>query len=262
MKYVAAFLMSVIIVGSNSNLSSAAADNHNAKSVQNSSAMPSYQIITKFEKNVSRHQIIWREKGVTLTANRIKIEDAIPIEANIITSMVVTNGDKKYTISTADFEDKFRDVTSASLSSSNTWLAIQVKRSSGESLVLVNLRTGEFSILNDRLLAEGKKNVETVADYNWSPKADQIAFSFGDPSKNSIAIYDTRKNSILYLPRETNYISTSVILWHKNGQYFDYICESPSDQSILYRYSLEDNKVKPVKKISKNELQRWTKLDK
>ncbi|WP_340029859.1 hypothetical protein MHB71_13095 [Paenibacillus sp. FSL H7-0940] len=114
----------------------------------------------------------------------------------------------------------------------------------------MNLTTGEYTILNERLEKAGKQGVETIASYNWSPKEDIIAFSYGNTEKSTLAIYDTKKERIVYLLRATNYIRTSLILWHKNGKSIDFISEYPSDQWILFRYNTESKKVKPVKKIT------------
>jgi hypothetical protein len=82
MKYVnikcaTAFLLSITLLGSISNLAIAATKNQpNSKvSVQSSSKANSlnsslYQYITKFEKTVSQSQIVWKENDVTLTANK------------------------------------------------------------------------------------------------------------------------------------------------------------------------------------------------
>ncbi|WP_283657660.1 hypothetical protein [Paenibacillus sp. RC343] len=126
----------------------------------------------------------------------------------------------------------------------------------------MDMKNGKHQILNDQLSAAGKKNIETINSYNWSPKADQLAFSYGDPAKSSIAIYDSQKGAFTFLPRETDYISTSLILWNKNGNQFNYISEYPSDQKRLYTYSMITKKVKTVKKLSEKEFQQWLKLDK
>lgn len=141
-------------------------------------------------------------------------------------------------------------------------MAIQAQRSAGNTLLLINLTTGKSIIVNDLLKAKGKRNIESITAYNWSPKEDQIAFSYGDTSSSSIGIYNTKKDAFIYLPRETNYISTNLILWHKSGKNIDYISEYPSDQKKLYRYSMDSKKVKPVKKMSQSEFQKWFKLDK
>ncbi|WP_190945691.1 hypothetical protein [Paenibacillus sp. UASWS1643] len=78
--------------------------------------------------------------------------------------------------------------------------------------------------------------------------ATSFAFSYGNTEKSTLAIYDTKKERFVYLPRATNYISTGLILWHKNGKSIDFISEYPSDQWILFRYNTESKKVKPVKK--------------
>ncbi|WP_413374585.1 hypothetical protein [Paenibacillus taichungensis] len=221
-----------------------------------------YSSVKPFKRNNSTNKIIWKGGNITLTATTVKLEGKPTFEQNVIQSIVVTKGSQKHTIETRDLEDNWLDITSVVASNSNTWLAIHAERSSGSTLMLLNLQTGEVTELNDRLKKAGKKNIETIADYNWAPNEDQIAFSYGDPSKSSIAIYNVQKESFVYLPRATNYISTILILWQKNGKILDYISEYPSDQMILYRYSIESNKVKPLKKISRNEFAEWFKLDK
>jgi hypothetical protein len=232
-------------------------------SVDATSVTPSiYSSVKPFKKNNSANKIIWKGGSITLTATTVKLEGKPTFEQNVIQSIVVTKGSQKHTIETSDLEDNWLDISSVVASNSNTWLAIHANRSSGNTLMLLNLQTGEVTELNDRLKKAGKKNIETIATYNWVPHEDQIAFSYGDPSKSSLAIYNVQKESLIYLPRATNYISTNLILWQKNGKILDYISEYPSDQMILYRYSVESNKVKPVKKISRNEFAEWFKLHK
>lgn len=154
------------------------------------------------------------------------------------------------------------DITSVAQSPSNEWIAMQAEKSAGSNLILVNLKTGKYTILNECLEKSGKQGVETIASYNWSPKEDIIAFSYGDTEKSTLAIYDTKKDSFVYPPRATNYISTGLILWHKNGKSIDYISEYPSDQWILFRYDTESKKVKPIQKITQKEFQQWFTLDK
>ncbi|WP_315794261.1 hypothetical protein [Paenibacillus sp. BIC5C1] len=233
------------------------------RSVNAPSVTPSiYSSVKPFKKSNSTNKIIWKGGNITLTATTVKLEGKPTFEQNVIQSIVVTKGNQKHTIETSDLEDSWLDITSVVASNSKTWLAVNAKRSSGNTLMLLNLQTGDKTELNERLKKAGKKNIETIAAYNWAPNEDQIAFSYGDPSKSSLAIYNVKKESFIYLPRATNYISTNLILWQKNGKILDYISEYPSDQMILYRYSIESNKVKPVKKISRNEFAEWFKLDK
>lgn len=232
-------------------------------SVDPTSVTPSiYSSIKPFKRNNRTDKIIWKGGNITLTATTVRLEGKPTFEQNVIQSIVVTKGNQKHTIETSNLEDNWLDITSVVASTSNTWLAIHAERSSGNTLMLLNLRTGDMTELNERLKQAGKKNIETIAAYNWAPNEEQIAFSYGDPSKSSLAIYNVHKESFVYLPRATNYISTNLILWQKNGKMLDYISEYPSDQMILYRYSIESNKVKPVKKISRNEFAEWFKLDK
>ncbi|TQS00902.1 hypothetical protein [Paenibacillus ottowii] len=267
LKYAIAFLSGIVLVGSVSGFSIVNANRtlHPNTYVQSSvhAVNPSvYQSITKFKKSETPNQLTWTEKNITLVAKKIERENIPSSEKRVITSITIKKGDKNYTLKTDGYNDKLRDISSVAVSPSNTWLAIQAERSAGNTLLLINLATGKSIIVNDLLKAKGKRNIESITAYNWSPKEDQIAFSYGDTSSSSIAIYNTNKDAFIYLPRETNYISTSLILWHKSGKNIDYISEYPSDQKKLYRYSMDSKKVKPVKKMSQIEFQQWFKLDK
>ncbi|MEJ3716519.1 hypothetical protein WGM54_00705 [Paenibacillus polymyxa] len=267
LKYAIAFLSGIVMVGSVSGFSIVNANRtlHSNPYVQSSvhAVNPSvYQSITKFKKSETPNQVMWKEKNITLLAKKVELENVPSSEKSVITSITIKKGEKSYTLKTDGYNDKLRDISSAVLSPSNTWLAIQAQRSAGDTLLLINLTTGKSTIVNDLLKAKGKKNVESITAYNWSPKEDQIAFSFGDTSSSSLAIYNTKKDGFIYLPRETDYISTGLTLWHKDGKSLDYISEYPSDQKKLYRYSMDSKKVKSVKKISQSEFQKWFKLDK
>ncbi|WP_339195394.1 hypothetical protein MKY95_27440 [Paenibacillus sp. FSL P4-0176] len=268
MKYTNVLLSSVIVLGSLGTLSTASSSLHTSDKIAhiaaNSTSVNSstYQSISKFEKTKGSNKIVWRGDDITITANTLKLDAAADFEQNIIDTIVVTHGKEKHTLQTGDFEVKLLDISSVAESPSNEWVAIQVEKSAGSNLILMNLKTGNYTIINERLETAGKQNVETISSYNWSPKEDIIAFSYGSTEKSTLAIYDTKKDSVVYLPRATNYISTGLILWHENGKSMDYISEYPSDQWILFRYDIGIKKVKPVKRITKKEFQQWFKLDK
>ncbi|GGH70280.1 hypothetical protein GCM10008014_54560 [Paenibacillus silvae] len=269
MKVTKILLSSVLVLSSMATLSSIQASAFNTNTSvspitikSTSMASSLYQSIPKFKKTLNGNKIIWTGKTIKVTANTVGQEKAATFESKIIKSIVVSKGKISRTINTGDYDEKLLDVTSVVDSYTGEWVAIQASKSAGNVLILVNLKTGEATLINDRLLKAGKKGIETIASYNWSPKENKIAFSYGDTEKSSLAIYDPVKDTVEYLPRETNYISTGLLLWHKNGNTLDYISEYPSNQMILYRYNSANKKVKPVKKISQKEFQQLLKLDK
>lgn len=271
MKFTYVLLSSVLVLGSVVALSSAQADAYNNNkpiltsqiSLESTSVSSSfYQNVPKFKKTMSSNKIIWTGKTIKVTANTMEQDKAATFESKFIESIVISKGKMIYTLETGKFTEKWLDVTSAVDSQSGEWLAIQLEKSAGSSVILIDLKNGKSTILGDRLVKAGKKGIETIASYNWSPKEDKIAISYGDTEKSSIAIYDPKKDSFEYLPRTTSYISTGLILWQKNGKVMDYISEYPSDQMVLFRYNTETKKVKSVKKITRKEFQRLFKLDK
>ncbi|MFX3645961.1 MAG: hypothetical protein ACE3K2_15045 [Paenibacillus sp.] len=268
MKYTNVLLSCVIVLGSLGALSTAPSSFHPSDKIAHIAAKSTsvnsstYQSIPKFNKTIGLNKIVWKGDNSTITANILKQDAVAHFEQNIIDTIVVAHGKEKHILHTGDFGVKLLDITSVAESPSNGWIAIRAEKSAGSNLILVNVKTGEYTILNERLEQAGKQDVETISSYNWSPKEDIIAFSYGNTEKSILAIYDTKKDRLVHLPRATNYISTGLILWHKNGKNMDYISEYPSDQWILFRYNTASKKVKPVKKISQNEFQQWFKLDK
>lgn len=62
----------------------------------------------------------------------------------------------KKTLQTGDFEVILLDITSVVGTPSNGWIAIQEEeQSAGSNLILVNLTTGKYTILNERLEKTG-----------------------------------------------------------------------------------------------------------
>ncbi|WP_145050002.1 hypothetical protein [Paenibacillus xylanexedens] len=232
-----------------------------SNSVLSATTAPSvYASNHTFQKSNS-NPLHWKGGNITLTTTSTQREDVPAFEQHVIQSIVVTQGKQQYTMQTSDWEDKLLQITSVAASDSKAWIAIQAERSAGSSLILLNLETGEWRNLQDRLHQAGQKNVETITAYAWAPSEDQVAFSYGDTSKSTISIYNAQQDRLMKLPRTTNYITTSLILWQKDGTWLDYISEYPSDQFILYRYTLASNKVKPVKKMKRQESQEWIKLN-
>ncbi|WP_339310717.1 hypothetical protein NZ043_03740 [Paenibacillus sp. FSL k6-2145] len=268
MKYTNVLLSSVIVLGSLGTLSTASSSFHPSEKVAHIAAKSTsvnsstYQSIPKFIKTIGSNRMVWKGDNTTITANTLKQDAVADFEQNIIDTIVVAHGKEKHILHTEDFGVKLLDITSVAESPSNGWIAIRAEKSAGSNLILVNFKTGKYTIVNERLEKAGKQDVETISSYNWSPKEDIIAFSYGNTEKSTLAIYDTKSDRFVYLPRATNYISTGLILWHKNGKNIDYISEYPSDQWILFRYNTASSKVEPVKKISRKEFQQWLKLDK
>ncbi|MDR6719764.1 hypothetical protein ABGV43_09065 [Paenibacillus amylolyticus] len=268
MKYTHALLSSIIVLGSLGTLSTAPTSFHTSDKVAHINAestsinSSTYQSIAKFRKTMGSDKIVWKGDNITVTANTLKLDAAADFEHNIIDTIAVAHGKDKHILHTEDFGVNLVDITSVAESPSNEWIAIRAEKSAGSNLILVNCKTGKYIILNERLEKTGKHDVETISSYNWSPKEDIIAFSYGNTEKSILAIYDTKKDRFVYLPRATNYISTGLILWHKSGRNMDYISEYPSDQWILFRYNTTSKKVKPVKKMTRKESQQWFKLDK
>ncbi|CAH1197088.1 hypothetical protein [Paenibacillus sp. JJ-223] len=248
----------------NSTLAASAQGQTSKQAVSQVSAASSvvYQNVTQYAKKTAPGSIVWTGKGLTVTAHTVVKEDKADFEQNVIESIVIQKGAVRHEIDTADYDDSWLDLASVAESPATGWVAIQASRSAGASLLLVNLDTGESIVLNDRLQQEVKGTLETITAYQWSPTGEQIAFSYGDPSKSTLAIYDAAKDSVLRLPRTTNYISTSLILWHKNGKAFDFISEHPSDRFTLFRYDTKSSKVKPVRKLTRKQMGDWLKLDK
>ncbi|MGD0030908.1 hypothetical protein SLT67_06060 [Paenibacillus illinoisensis] len=264
MKYTHILLSGAILLSSLSMLSlpqQSASKTAAKSSVENKVVDSSiYPNANQFNKKISANKIVWTGMNVILEADVVNKPDRASFEQNVIESITVTVGEQTYIINTGKFDDQLLDIISMDVSRSKDWIAIHAERSAGKTLILVEVKTGKLMVLNDLMQDDRNQPIETIASYHWSPKKDEIAISFGDTAKSSLAIYDPSKDSFHYLPRRTNYISTNLVLWQKNGNTLDYISEYPSDQLILFRYNTKTNQVKPVQKINKQEWAQWFEL--
>ncbi|WP_136603871.1 hypothetical protein [Paenibacillus dokdonensis] len=55
-------------------------------------------------------------------------------------------------------------------------------------------------------------------------------------------------------------ISTSYVMWSKDGQTVSYISENPSDQMKLYRYSIADDSTVKVRDLTREEFDKFLKF--
>ncbi|MMZ53791.1 hypothetical protein D1872_155940 [compost metagenome] len=129
LKYAIAFLSSIVLVGSISgfsitNANSTLQPNTYVQSSVNTVNPSVYQSITKFKKNETPDQVMWKEKNITLLAKKVELENVPSSEKSVITSITIKKGEKSYTLKTDGYNDKLRDISSVVLSPSNTWLAI------------------------------------------------------------------------------------------------------------------------------------------
>ncbi|MEW4371831.1 hypothetical protein [Paenibacillus kandeliae] len=144
------------------------------------------------------------------------------------------------------------DLMSMSVSPSGNYVAIQTSKEAGYQLIVFHVQTASFTILNDVLPAP--TTVETVSVYNWSPQRDQLAVAYGTTDYSRIAIYKASSSTCIRIPRVSNWISTAVVLWNKQGTTLDFASEYPSDHYKLYRYILRTQQVKGIQALNRTQL--------
>ncbi|WP_334074439.1 hypothetical protein [Paenibacillus sp. A14] len=200
-------------------------------------------------KKVTSNKITWKENKVTFIANKKK---------DSISTLNFINKDKNFKIK---IDPKPDDIFSLSLSSTKQYVAVALKYGYGNKLMLLNLSSGKYFILNDLLKSNNKGTVESISANNWSPDGKKIAFRYGDTSTSKLAIYDVEKNTFSYPPIREDYLGVYRIMWYKDGKCFDYISDFPDNPALkLYRYTLNDNSITTVSSITENELSNMDKL--
>lgn len=117
----------------------------------------------------------------------------------------------------------------------------------------MNLNNGESVNLNSELELSGKKRIQYIHPYSWSPNSETLALAYENPSSN-IALYSTDNKQYSFTTTDTKYISTAFLLWKKNGDSLDIVSEQPSDVFKLYRLDIQNQTVKEIAPISRDEL--------
>ena len=232
-------ILSAVSLG-NGNHTAAAAGSH-----MNTS--PYYSPQEKATKQETATKITWKEGTVTVTANKqqsIEIPDTTAIH-----SINVTSGAAKYTV---ELTKEARDISSISLSTATKHLAIYIRYNAGYELIIVNLSTGEYKVLND--IVQSSTPVDSIQSYSWSPNGKKLAFAYENATQSRVAVYNLSYDSFTYIPRETNIIRTVVVLWDKKGERLDFVSEYPSDQFKLFSYSFITKQVKVIHHLNRSEL--------
>lgn len=257
-------------------------------SVKNPLDLSSYASVAQFEATYGsiehgsqKIMFALKENDITLTAT---VSHKLPDSRDTlkyIDSLVVTKGNQKFTLPTerkpATRQGKpvdvhFLSIASMALSPSQTWLAVHISQNPGnveprskDIVVFLNLKTGKSIILNDLLESEGRADIEGIDQYNWSPTADEFAFSYDDKSDTSLAMYAPETDSFVKLTKlakTADHIILHHILWNKDGRFINYIIQNRNNEYILYRYSLDSKQVETVSKITWNDIVKMSSLDK
>lgn len=210
----------------------------------NSSYFITKEILSKKE---TEDTIVFKQDNVSVIAAKKKSDNAPSF--TIIESVDIINETQKYTIT---FTDELDTISSISVSPTKKFLALQVGNLGYNQLYVINLKDGFYKEINN--IVKSASPVETVTAYQWSPNGQKLAFSYGDPSRSRIAIYNVFYNTFTYVPREVSTISTAFIRWDKIGTFIDYASEYPSDEYKLYRYSFDTKKIKIIKKLDRKEI--------
>lgn len=228
---------------------------HTVSAASNSVDTSVYYSPPTAHKEDTTNAMVWKEGSVTVTASKHKLEGPI---TSSISAIKVKVGTQSFALEPQDASHADpKNIQSISLSPTKKYLAIQLEYSNGYNLMVLDLHTGKYKILND--IVKSVTYVESTPVYSWSPDGKKLAFAYGDPSISRIAVYNLSYDTFTYVPRVTSTISTAIILWDKTGKYLDYASEYPSDQYVLYRYSFDTKKVKAITKMNRQQLTNLTK---
>ncbi|MBP1999093.1 hypothetical protein J2Z69_000112 [Paenibacillus shirakamiensis] len=202
----------------------------------------------KAEITSSKNQITWKKDNISLIART---------SSTTINSIQVTNSKAHYDIHIPkDIQVNHAKLTSIALSPSGRFLAINIFVANvGNQLIVVNLENGTSTIMNKLT----QVTYETIHAYNWAPLGNKLAFSYGDTSSSTIAIYDFKHQEVKTLPHNSNLINTLYIMWNTEGTHVDFISEAPSDKFKLYRYAAGANTLKEISAIALDELPKYSK---
>ncbi|MFD2409950.1 protein tolB [Paenibacillus rhizoplanae] len=198
----------------------------------------------------SYKQIVWKEGDVVLTATISKAEGEQALQSNtVISSITVESNNGVHTI---ELDKKPLGIQSVDLSKNNQ-LAVHVRDHEGSRLIILSLSGGKQSVLNNLPNEVGFS--EKIDSYNWSPDGKTLAFGMGSIGSSYIALYNTEDNTLSNLSDKDYRLITSVV-WHKNGEGFDFLSKTDDDKNpvILYQYLLKEKLITKVTgTLSENE---------
>ena len=230
------------------------------KTVNNSSEQKSGKIDTSLyyfreynpEKELNENKITWKEGDITFIAEKSESQGEEKYESDtVISSITIKKGNKEYAIS---LDRRPIYISSLGLSASGAYLALEASYLEANKVIIVNLASGEYFVLNDYLESNGLGFVESIDSYSWSPDGNKLAFSFGRIAQCRPAIYNLDNKTLSLIPTETDYIATVLILWHKDGKGLDFISELPPSHLTLYRYYFDRDYVENIMDIERDDL--------
>lgn len=207
-----------------------------------------YYIPEQGKTEVSQKEVVWRGDVVTLIAKKT---------SDSITSMQVKSAGKEYDVEVPEFiEHNISNVVSVALSASHNYVAINVLATNiGHQLIVLDLTNGKSIYMNNEI--DKGENYESIYTFNWSPKDNKLALSYGYLGSCSLALYDFDNKKLIKLPEKEQYIETPFILWDKGNNEIDFISEYPSNQYMLYRYTIGSDQVKAITEITKSGLSKY-----
>lgn len=127
-------------------------------------------------------------------------------------------------------------------------MSIEVSQIEGYKVFIVNLESKEVENIFP--------TEEVVSNPVWSPQGHSLAYSKGRIAENNVVIFeelDSKQQKIL----SESYISIAGLKWDSNGEFFDYIAESPSNIHAFYRYDLKTNELVNYGEVTRDQFLEW-----
>ncbi|MEC0238401.1 hypothetical protein P4H66_00755 [Paenibacillus dokdonensis] len=213
------------------------------------------------EKESDKSHILWKQGSVTLKASLGKPnEQEKPETSQVVSSLTVDQKDHHIEVK---LDPRPYNVPMAALSADESYLALSAEYHETSTLVIIDLKNGTYSTLNQQLEKNGKNRLEILPTFSWSPQGNVLAFSYGLISELSWGLYDADQMKLTFMPPAEgvqSLISTSYVMWSKDGQTVSYISENPSDQMKLYRYGIADASTVKVRDLTREEFDKFLKF--
>ncbi|WP_151737703.1 hypothetical protein [Paenibacillus tengchongensis] len=199
------------------------------------------------EINSTPEQTTWKMGDVEFVAKK---------STTSITAIQVSHDGSPFDINIPrDISENGSEITSVALSSSGDYLSINIFITNvGNQLIVVDLKNGESNTINNLT----GLSYETIHAYNWSPMDNRLAFAYGDTSSSNLAVLDVNLNELLKIQNNKTLINTLFIMWEKQGDGFDFISETSSDQFDLLRYEESTENVTELTQIPSGELSKYS----
>ncbi|WP_068618739.1 eIF2A family protein [Paenibacillus tuaregi] len=206
---------------------------------------------------VNDDKVSWQAGDVSFTGHLAPSSEDQISGSMEIRDTSITSGGKAFKL---ELNPLPSSVSSVTLSADHRYLALHYQFKEGYKLIIMDLKKGDYYPVNDYFSRNGRGTVNLIHAYNWSPEGHELALSYGEQNRSSVAVYDTDSRMLLDIATPRVYKNTVAILWGEDGKGFDFVNGDESGNYVLYQYTRKGNLLQEAGPVSASDLERFAEI--